>query len=221
MRHINEFFQKLFAGAIDARNLKEELRKQRIADEGENTTTERFFGQIVDGPAFVAPKRIAAGPSYFTTDQMLRYQNRADWQFTHSDIQRFAAYLVEALRRRNIPMYVHTAYRTKKEQDAAFRRGVSNLQWPRAAHCQGMAVDIVHARYHWELTKQEWALIGKIGKDIAKKLNIPIEWGGDWQRPWDPAHWQLEYWDQGTPSMYEDGEPIRHTARKLLSMHRI
>lgn len=28
-------------------------------------------------------------------------------------------------------------------------------------------------------------------KQVAKELNIPITWGGDWKSPYDPPHFQL------------------------------
>ena len=198
MKTFNAFWQKLLGGLIGPHNLKDELRKQRIEDYGDDTSTERFFGQIVDGPQWIAPKRIAAGPTFMTSDMMLRYHQRANWNNTDSKIQLFAAYLIEALRRRNIPMYAHTAFRDELTQNKHKANGTSRLSYPEAPHCKGKAVDIVHGKYHWGLTRQEWAMIGKIGKDIAQKLNLDITWGGDWKF-YDPAHWELKGWKAAEP----------------------
>jgi hypothetical protein len=61
-------------------------------------------------------------------------------------------------------------------------------------------VDIIHASRAWNLTKKEWDVLGSIGKEIARKRNLKMEWGGDWDgregRPkfYDPAHWQIKNW---------------------------
>ena len=55
------------------------------------------------------------------------------------------------------------------------------------------AVDIIHATRGWNLTKKEWDVVGAIGKELARKRNIDIEWGGDWKF-YDPAHWQIKSW---------------------------
>ncbi|QCS37219.1 hypothetical protein [Tortoise microvirus 70] len=56
-----------------------------------------------------------------------------------------------------------------------------------------MAVDIVHFGRYWDLSPKEWAVVGLIGKEVARRRNIKIVWGGDW-RFWDPAHWELKDW---------------------------
>jgi len=57
----------------------------------------------------------------------------------------------------------------------------------------GLAVDIVHTGKLWDLSKPEWDIIGAIGKETARKMNLKVEWGGDWSF-WDPAHWQIAGW---------------------------
>lgn len=34
--------------------------------------------------------------------------------------------------------------------------------------------------------------MGAYIKGVAYKLGIPIEWGGDWKKPYDPPHFQLK-----------------------------
>ncbi|MEP3530118.1 MAG: M15 family metallopeptidase [Sulfitobacter sp.] len=219
MKKLNTFFQRLLSGKISSRTLKEELRRQRAIDLGDTTQVERFFGNLPDDKGFQAPQRLAAGASIHTSTMMLRYHDRANWAETHSDIQIFAAHFIEALRRRNIPMYVHSAFRTLEEQNELQAKGRSRAKWPRAPHCQGKAVDIVHGQYHWELTPQEWQYLGKLGKDIAAKLGIEITWGGDWTF-YDPAHWELTDWRENIRAIDGRGDPVRFTPRKLLAMHR-
>jgi hypothetical protein len=56
-----------------------------------------------------------------------------------------------------------------------------------------LAVDIISATKAWDLSKKQWDVIGCIGKEIARKRNLKIDWGGDWDF-WDPAHWQIADW---------------------------
>jgi hypothetical protein len=56
-----------------------------------------------------------------------------------------------------------------------------------------MAVDIIHATRAWNLSKKEWDCIGAIGKEIARKRNIKLDWGGEWNF-YDPAHWEIDEW---------------------------
>ncbi|AYP28804.1 MAG: putative endolysin [Microviridae sp.] len=160
-------------------------------------------------------QRLAAPKSHFTSDGYLRSQHRADFQQVPTRLRVFAARLIEAGRSYSIPLYAHSAFRTRAEQDQMVARGVSKAHWPRAAHCQGAAVDIVHGFYHWDMTPDEWRFMGKLGKDIAAKMRLPIVWGGDWSF-YDPAHWELADWRDNIRAT-EGGTPIRLTARKILA----
>jgi len=162
-------------------------------------------------------------PSHFTSQAHLRQDGRANWAHTDPRIQLFAASLIEVLRVQNIPMWVHSAYRTAADQKAAFDGGFSKLNTHRAPHRQGKAVDIVHGKFAWELTKQEWAHIGKIGKEVLARINrnrlvkdrFELVWGGDWSNPWDPAHWEISNW-RDSIVLYPDVTPIRKTPRFIL-----
>jgi hypothetical protein len=92
-----------------------------------------------------------------------------------------------------IPMFGHNMVRTSAQQTELFVKGVSKAKAGKSPHNYGCAVDIVHSRKAWNLTKKEWGLIGHIGKDIAARNNIKIVWGGDWNF-YDPAHWELKDW---------------------------
>lgn len=216
MKQINRFFSLLFAGKLsNPADFKAALQQQRHEDNGADTSFQRFEGEYKDGPVFVAPKRLAVSQNYMTAPHMLTKHNRADWQHVDLDLQIFAARFIETMRRKGIPLYVHSAFRTKREQNLLKQAGRSRAAWPHAPHCQGAAVDIVHGRYHWEMTETEWALMGKVGKAVAKKLGIAVTWGGDWKF-YDPAHWEITDWRQNykTP---EAGPPVRQTPRKILS----
>jgi len=181
------------------------------------TTTDRFFNRLPEGLVSHAPRRLAA-PHLMTAESTLRQHDRANWYATRAEIKEFAAYYIEAARSVGIPLYVHGAFRTKATQDGLKAAGRSRASWPRAPHCQGAAVDVVHCAYHWDMTPNEWAWLGKVGKDVADRRGIEITWGGDWNF-YDPAHWELSDW-RNHIHKHPQGEPVRRTPRKLLSLHR-
>lgn len=229
---VTEFWRRYSAGALTTlADFKEAVRLQRLTNDATNTTFERTFTKMDLGPFnYAAPARLAF-PSHFNSPADLRQRERADWQHVDLDVKIFAAQLIEAFRKMNIPLWVHAAFRTKHEQDVAVAQGRSKAKWPRAPHAQGKAVDIVHGKFAWDLTPQEWLLIGKVGKDVLARINrqrlvkdrFNMEWGGDWRRGtndiigWDPAHWEKTDWrDNVRPFMA--GDPVRLSPRKILSI---
>jgi hypothetical protein len=128
----------------------------------------------------------------FNSTYMLKLHNRANWAGTHGVIMLFTHYYLKELRKRGIPMYAHTAYRSPTLQAELRAKGVSNLS--DGPHQRGCAVDIVHAHYHWSEDEDFWFYVGEIGEQIIRQKGYNMEWGGRWKRPWDPAHWQLKNW---------------------------
>lgn len=212
------------ARAVLARVPSASPRRGHLAqpDDPPSTSAERFFGTLTDGPIFEAPERLRA-PSLFTSEAGLRQHDRADWQHVDPRLQLFAARMIEAFRKRGIPLYVHWAFRTKDQQDALKAQGVSNALYPFAPHCLGCAVDIVHSRYHWELTKDEWAMLGKVGQQVADRMGLKVKWGGSWNF-YDPAHWELSDWRTDWGAKYTRvkhiGEPVRLTPRGILAKYK-
>lgn len=190
------------------------LRGARLADQGVSLTPDRFFDPDPEQPVFVAPQTLRMGPGYFTSDRYLAQGMRADWQHCHPDIVRFAAHFIEAMRKRGVPLYVHGAFRSEADQDAAVAAGRSKAVWPVAAHAQGAAVDIVHSDLHWEMSRQEWQFLGKVGKDLAARLGVAVEWGGDWKF-YDPAHWAIVGWKSDIRRLVA-GPPVHVMPRALL-----
>lgn len=178
---------------------------QRSGDKG-GDVFDGFINPPKDRPTVPEPFKRLHFPSRLSSENYLEQLGRADWQHTDTDMRIFAAALVIELQKRGLPFYVHTAYRTRKEQDRLYNKGRSKALWPRAPHCQGKAVDIVHSAFHWELTKQEWAWVGQIGKNLAKRLGIEVTWGGDWSF-YDPAHWELTDW-RADIVRHVDGSPL-------------
>ena len=233
MKVVTEFWQKYASGGCPTiSSLSRAVRTQRAAQNATDTTFERFLGDDnLDVDTFNAPKRLAF-PAYMSSSAMLRYHERADYQHVDYRLMLFGATLIENLRKSGIPMYVHSAFRTATEQDALFYHTPprSQLMWPRAPHCQGFALDIVHGKYHWDLTPDEWKYVGKVGQDIAAKLRVPyrpskdgkpsrpafnIEWGGTFSSFYDPAHWQVSSWANNIIKPVI-GDPVRLTPRAIL-----
>lgn len=174
-----------------------------------------------------------AFPNRLNDATQLRNWARPDWQYCDTRIMEWAALFIEELRRANCPFYVHSAFRTREQQDKHVRDGVSKTPWPAAAHCQGKAVDIVHGLFHWDLTDNEWLWVGAIGRQVHEKLMAktpkadrwPLVWGGSWNKGrgptvlgWDPAHWEIGGWKQQPILRIIPGPAISHTPRGLLTI---
>lgn len=126
-----------------------------------------------------------------------RYQEqqwRAVRENAHLLILEFEKAFVKRCRKLSIPMFAHTVVRTKKMQQQVFKEGHSNNDGSKEYAHQHCAADIVHSRYGWNLNKDQWKLLGHIGKEVAHMHGIAITWGGDWKNPYDPAHWELAQW---------------------------
>lgn len=111
----------------------------------------------------------------------------------HPDLREFERVFIKRLVKLRLPFYAHNMVRTAREQEELFANGVTKSRGGRSPHNYGMAVDIVHAKRHWDLTKPEWALVGHIGKEVARAKGFKLVWGGEWSF-YDPAHWELEGW---------------------------
>lgn len=135
-----------------------------------------------------------ADPDFVRSD---RYRKRLLSQpfddLTH-EIDDFARAFLRELQSRGIPMVLVVGYRSRDEQARVFANGFSKARPGRSPHQYGMAVDIAHAKRGWDLTKKEWAVIGLIGQEVARKRKIAITWGGDFKSIYDPAHWELADW---------------------------
>jgi hypothetical protein len=139
-----------------------------------------------------------------------KYQEQ-QWRAVRAPADRriieFERLLVRRFKALGIPMFCHCMVRTVAQQRQEMAEGNSWTDDPtKGAHVLGRAIDVVHSIRGWDLTFNEWAMIGHIGKEVAKSVKwterhpeghliehvgIHVEWGGDWKR-WDPAHWELE-----------------------------
>lgn len=120
-------------------------------------------------------------------------RERVSFDGVDPDFRRFAVAFLRDLDRRGYPFFAHSYVRGRAEQDELFRKGVSRAKFGQSAHNFGCAGDFVHFTRAWDLTRKEWAVLGLIGKDVARRCNLKIVWGGDWSF-YDPAHWELADW---------------------------
>lgn len=214
------WWQDYLAGRITT---PQQIYAASVAEYNGQATAERaFFGDTDPGPEWRAPASLQA-PSHFKSNAWLRQCERADWAHVDQRLALWAAIVIEMGRRRNIPLYAHSALRDKATQDALRKAGNSRLAYPHSAHNIGEAVDIVHGTLHWNMSRQEWSLIGVLGRLALERLNaslkkerkLQLTWGGDWRSFWDPAHWEIADYKARTrilPAM----EPVRMTPRYIL-----
>lgn len=188
----------------------------------------------IDGARWDNFQRLEHKSYYLATGSKLRDDGRADWRGTHTYLQAFSGLLMGYFDMACIPLYVHCAFRDKLAQDAMRQTGMSKLGWPLSGHNRGYAVDIVHGRFAWDLTRREWNAIGAVGKrlwdaymqKLPSEQRLEIEWGGDWSNPWDPAHWEIKgfqklAFNSDAAEVYNsDFMPARFTRKQLLAKAR-
>jgi peptidoglycan L-alanyl-D-glutamate endopeptidase CwlK len=90
-------------------------------------------------------------------------------------------------------------HRTEAEQNDAYRKGFSKLQFPKSKHnsMPSMAVDIAPYPIDWDdferfetvasVVKTHWNLIPH-----EERRGWELQWGGDWSRFRDMPHWELK-----------------------------
>lgn len=127
----------------------------------------------------------------------------------------FEKTLIRRMAKLGVPMFASEVNRDGKRQDELKRQGFSKSSAGKSAHQYGCAVDIIHGTRGWELTDQQWAIIGHVGKQIRLGYGWSLVWGGN-DGPgdkfaWDPAHWQMEDWRDYKRAMDHsdiDGTPV-------------
>jgi len=120
-------------------------------------------------------------------------QLRASRDGSDPRIVKFADALVKKAACYGIPLFAHEFYRGPERQSELKAGGYSRARWGQSAHNYGLAVDLIHGVRAWELHAREWTVIGRLGVEVANRLNLKVEWGGAWEF-YDPAHWQLADW---------------------------
>lgn len=92
-----------------------------------------------------------------------------------------------------VPLVLLEGRRSNETQAEYFARGFTKIR-KNGPHVVGYAVDLVHGTKWWDdMTRDDWLLLSQIGKEIALRRGLKIEWGGDWKW-YDAAHWQIPNW---------------------------
>jgi len=93
-----------------------------------------------------------------------------------------------------IDFSVICGYRAKEEQNKAFYEGKSKLRYPQSKHNYFLsdAVDIMPYPQQFKATEKEWQTLLNHIKAVAKKLNIEIRCGIDWENFPDYPHIELK-----------------------------
>lgn len=157
----------------------------------------RFLDRIQTKTEFVSKTYEQAALSLISVDTFTDIRYKKKQTISHEDVHpkivEFWKAFNKACTGRKIPLLPYELFRSEQRQNSLFRKGVSKAKAGQSPHQFGCAIDIVHYPKFWNLTRKEWDVLGAIGKEVARKRNIKIEWGGDWSF-YDPAHWQLVDW---------------------------
>lgn len=98
--------------------------------------------------------------------------------------------LEEAIKESPLDFSITEGLRTKERQKALFDAGKS--QTMNSRHLTGKAVDIAvikDGEVTWDF--KYYQLVADHIKAVAKKLDVPITWGGDWTSFRDGPHVEL------------------------------
>lgn len=101
--------------------------------------------------------------------------------------------LVEALWGDGHAIEVLCGYRSRDEQEAAFKAGRSKLRFPYSKHNKmpAMAVDLAPLPIDWDDLARFQAL-GAVVLAKADALGLPLSWGGAWPRLRDYPHFEID-----------------------------
>lgn len=133
-------------------------------------------------------------PAAIRSPVYLKRKHTARLEQLRPEMQLFVTRFLKEMEARKMPFIFFSGFRGEAEQNALFKLGTSKAKFGQSAHNFGAACDMVHAFRYWDLSRKEWDVVGLIGKEVARKLNLKVTWGGDWRDPYDPAHWQLANW---------------------------
>lgn len=131
--------------------------------------------------------------AYLMGERYAAQQMRADRQGVNMHLLGFYDAFQRQLRALGVPMFAAEFSRSPERQDELRAAGMTKALRGQSPHGYGLAFDLVHSKLGWDLTRQQWTLIGHIGKSVAARGRMKIDWGGDWEF-YDPAHWQVRGW---------------------------
>lgn len=146
-----------------------------------------------EGDARAALRAIVNRP-FLETPKWRQQQWTANREGADEAILAFEKRMIKEMAALGVPMFAHNMVRTPQEQRAVYVQGHSNHDGTKPYAHRKHAVDIVHSVFAWGMTRDQWAVIGHVGKECGRRLGIELVWGGDWKRPYDPAHWEIAGW---------------------------
>lgn len=88
----------------------------------------------------------------------------------------------EAIKDSPIDFTITCGYRGEKEQNEAVKNGFSTKKFPKGNHNKmpSRAVDAVPYPKMWDASEKEFKMLSDHILATAKKLNVKIKWGNDW-----------------------------------------
>jgi len=77
-------------------------------------------------------------------------------------------------------------HRSREDQERAYHAGLSKLQYPKSKHNKvpSLAMDCVPYPINYDQPEAFYYMAGYI-QAVANKMDIPIRWGGDWDKDHD------------------------------------
>lgn len=128
---------------------------------------------------------------YIRTWAYRRAVLRAPRELAHPLIIQFYLVFNTDLRKRGFPFMAYDFVRTRAHQDALVQQGRTKVKSADSPHCAGCAVDIVHARWFYDLAPEEWAIVTAMGLEVVRRR----KWGITCD-PFEPATWFLTDWKE-------------------------
>jgi peptidoglycan L-alanyl-D-glutamate endopeptidase CwlK len=97
--------------------------------------------------------------------------------------------------RKEIPFQILQSQRGRVEQNRAYAEGHSKARFGQSAHnwSPAIALDIAPIPLDWKNTAA-FRKLANVILPLAKKLDIPITWGGSWKTLVDMPHYELRPW---------------------------
>lgn len=105
----------------------------------------------------------------------------------HPDIRRVVEMAAD-----RFPLTVLCGHRNEAEQNEAFRKGASKLQWPKSRHnsLPSEAVDLAPYPINWADTGR-FKKMAEVVLAVAGELGVSLDWGGNWNKFIDMPHFEI------------------------------
>jgi peptidoglycan L-alanyl-D-glutamate endopeptidase CwlK len=125
----------------------------------------------------------------------------------HPDLVKVVRATVEDWTRDGLGLIVTEGLRTHTRQAELYKVGAS--QTMNSRHLTGHAVDLAvtvngDVRWDWPL----YFRLGALMKSNARRLEVPMKWGGDWKTFKDGPHFELD-WEAYPVNQESDSRSVR------------